>query len=48
MDNAQKALLDALEHGGLYGDDGQIAKLEIERLEPVVGGRTVVRIEKYR
>jgi len=48
VDNAQKALLDALQHGGLYRDDSQIAKLEIERRDVVPGGRTLVRIEKYR
>lgn len=48
VDNAQKALLDSLQHGGLYRDDSQIAKLEIERREVVPGGRTIVRIESYR
>jgi crossover junction endodeoxyribonuclease RusA len=48
VDNTQKALLDALEHGGLYRDDGQITKLEIERREPVPGGKAIVRIERYR
>ena len=42
------ALLEALQHGGLYRDDSQIAKLQIERREVVPGGRTLVRIEKYR
>ncbi len=46
IDNVQKALLDALEHGGAYRDDSQIVKLEIVKGEPVRGGRTLVRIRK--
>jgi len=46
IDNVQKALLDALEHGGAYRDDSQLVKLEIEKGEPIPGGRTLVRIEK--
>ncbi len=44
-DNAMKALLDALEHGGAYRDDGQIVRLEVEKRQPVPGGKCVVRIE---
>ncbi|MCK4415106.1 MAG: RusA family crossover junction endodeoxyribonuclease [Candidatus Eisenbacteria sp.] len=44
IDNVQKALLDALQHGGLYEDDSQIVKLDIEKLGCVSGGRTLVRI----
>jgi len=46
IDNVQKALLDALEHGGAYRDDSQLVKLEIEKCDPVHGGRTLVRIRK--
>ena len=46
IDNIQKALLDALEHGGAYADDSQIVKLTIEKGEPVEGGKTLVRIRK--
>lgn len=46
IDNLQKSLLDALEHGGLYRDDSQIVKLEIERRDCVPAGRTLVRIRK--
>ena len=46
IDNVQKALLDALEHGGAYRDDSQIVKLEIEKRAAVPGGRTLVRIWK--
>lgn len=44
LDNAMKALLDALGHGGVYEDDGQIDRLEIERGSVVPGGKVVVRI----
>jgi Holliday junction resolvase RusA-like endonuclease len=46
IDNVQKALLDALQHGGAYADDSQIVRLAIEKREPVEGGKTVVRIRK--
>ena len=48
IDNVQKALLDALQHGGLYEDDSQIVKLDIERRGCVARGRTIVRIEEAR
>ncbi len=44
LDNAQKALLDALQHAGIYGDDSQIDLLEIARCETVPGGRMQVTI----
>jgi Holliday junction resolvase RusA-like endonuclease len=44
VDNVQKALLDALEHGGMYSDDNQIVKLAIEKGQVVEGGKTLVRI----
>ena len=46
IDNLQKGLIDALEHGGAYRDDSQIVKLTIERRECVPAGRTIVRIGK--
>jgi crossover junction endodeoxyribonuclease RusA len=48
IDNVQKALLDALEHGGAYRDDSQIVKLAIEKRDPVPGGRTIVRIRRKK
>jgi crossover junction endodeoxyribonuclease RusA len=48
LDNVQKALLDALQHGGLYDDDSQIVKLDIEKRGCVAGGRTIVRIREAR
>jgi crossover junction endodeoxyribonuclease RusA len=44
LDNAMKALLDALAHGGVYEDDGQIDRLEIERCGVVPDGKVVVQI----
>lgn len=45
LDNAQKALLDAIQHAGVYADDSQIDRLQICRGDPVVGGRMVVMID---
>lgn len=47
IDNVCKSLLDALAHGGAYHDDHQIARLTIERGDPIVGGQTIVRIQTY-
>lgn len=44
LDNIQKSLLDSLTHGGIYGDDFQIKRLEIELCDVVQGGTTFVRI----
>jgi len=44
LDNAMKALLDALALGGVYEDDGQIDRIAIERGEVAPGGKVVVRI----
>ena len=46
IDNVQKALLDALQHGGAYEDDGQIVRLSIEKGDSVEGGKAIVRIQK--
>ncbi len=48
LDNAMKALLDALAHGGAYEDDSQIDRLEIVRGEVVPGGTVIVRIMELR
>jgi crossover junction endodeoxyribonuclease RusA len=39
-----KALLDALQHGGLYADDSQIDRLVVERGEVRKGGEAVVTV----
>ncbi len=46
LDNITKALLDALEHGGIYEDDSQIDRLAIERAPVIPGGKVVVRISE--
>jgi crossover junction endodeoxyribonuclease RusA len=45
IDNVQKALLDALAHGGAYHDDSQIARLTVERRQVVPGGKVGVRLQ---
>jgi crossover junction endodeoxyribonuclease RusA len=37
-DNTLKALLDSLQHGGLYEDDSQVKRIEVVMLSPVAGG----------
>jgi len=44
VDNVFKALLDAMQHGGVYADDNQIVRLSIEKREPIEGGKTIVQI----
>jgi Holliday junction resolvase RusA-like endonuclease len=46
VDNTQKALLDALGHGGAYHDDSQIIHLDTWKREPIPGGMVFVRISK--
>ena len=48
IDNVQKALLDALQHGGAYLDDSQIIRLAIVKREPIDGGKSLVFIRKER
>ncbi len=44
IDNAQKALMDALEHGGAFLNDSQVVWLLTEKAEVVPGGKSIVRI----
>lgn len=46
VDNVLKPLLDALEYGGAFWDDHQVARLSIVRLGVVEGGRTLVTIRE--
>jgi len=46
VDNIQKPLLDALEHAGAYGNDGNIDLLITDRDEVVKGGCVVVCVEE--
>ncbi len=48
IDNLQKSLLDALEHGGMYKDDSQITKLVVQKYGTTKGGRVIVRIWKAK
>lgn len=48
LDNLQKALLDALQHGGAYYDDAQIDRIEVERGSVVCGGKVIVTIAEGR
>jgi crossover junction endodeoxyribonuclease RusA len=48
LDNLPKGLLDALQKGGVYGDDSQIKDLHL-RMGPIVaGGRATVTISELR
>ena len=44
LDNITKAVLDALQHGGVYEDDSQIDLLTVGRQALVPGGRLNVRV----
>lgn len=46
LDNLQKALLDALQHAGVYGDDSQFDRITVERAEAREGGRVVVELSE--
>ena len=45
IDNIPKALLDSLQHAGVFVDDSQIERLSIERREVVPHGRVMVKVE---
>jgi crossover junction endodeoxyribonuclease RusA len=44
LDNVPKAVLDALQHAGVYADDGQIDRLVVEREGPTHDGSLLVEI----
>ena len=46
LDNLPKAVLDAITHAGVWGDDGQVDDLRIVRQKVVKGGELVVRIKR--
>lgn len=46
VDNALKAILDALQYIHAISDDSQICDLRVVRAEPVKGGRAEVEISK--
>lgn len=45
LDNLPKGILDSLEHAGVFPDDEQIDRLEIQRCDIIKGGFVLVRIE---
>ena len=45
IDNCAKAILDSLEHAGIFDSDVQVQKLLIERGSPIKGGGCQVMIE---
>lgn len=47
IDNLLKALLDALTNAGVWVDDEQVDRIEIERREVVKGGALMVLISRY-
>jgi crossover junction endodeoxyribonuclease RusA len=44
IDNSLKAILDAMQHAGVYRDDSQIDRIEVVRGEVVKGGSATVSI----
>ena len=46
LDNTLKALLDALQHAGVYPDDSLIEQLSVEKRKVVEGGKAVVVIRR--
>ncbi len=46
VDNTLKALLDALQHAGVYTDDSLIERLSVEKGDVVKGGKAVVVIRR--
>ena len=47
LDNIQKSLWDALQHGGAYRDDSQIKDFECHMREPDrPSGKVIVRLRK--
>lgn len=46
LDNVLKALLDALQHAGVYPDDSLIEHLSVEKRDVVDGGKAVVVIRR--
>ena len=43
LDNAQKTILDALQNGGAFWDDSQIAWLLTVRLDPIPDGQATIQ-----
>lgn len=48
LDNCLKSLLDALERGGMFLDDSQIADLRVRRCAVVPGGKVAVTLQQMK
>ena len=49
LDNLLKSLLDAIQNcGSVFKDDNQLAKITIERGQPVKGGQVFVQVTAYQ
>lgn len=46
IDNPIKAVLDALEHGGLFENDSQVSKLLVQKMGIEKNGKAIVKISK--
>jgi len=44
LDNVLKALLDSMEHAGVYENDSQIDRLEVIRRDKIQDGQVIVRV----
>jgi crossover junction endodeoxyribonuclease RusA len=47
LDNLLKGTLDAMTHAGVWTDDGNLDRIQIERHAPVPGGSLVVSVRPY-
>jgi len=48
LDNIEKALFDALQHGGVYLNDNQIDDKRTVRCEPVKDGKIVIELKEIK
>ncbi len=48
IDNPVKAVLDALEHAGLFENDSQVSKLLVEKMGLEKNGKAIVKVSKIR
>lgn len=47
IDNICKAALDVLQHAGLFDDDYDVWRLEVERSEPTKNGQILFTLKEY-
>ncbi len=48
LDNILKALLDSLQHAGIYADDNQIDQIHIYRKDVIPNGQVIVEVEEIQ